>query len=99
MNKKLSALFAITLVLCACSEKPIQTEIDGLDLSKEQDIDYFRDRYELSRKFNEWCLKNMLEPIPKDNISKLFYYNCQTVNRAVMWPHKSIEKSRTYKSY
>jgi hypothetical protein len=95
--KKLVIL--ITVILASCGEKPISTTIPGLDLSKPQSVDYFRENYDKSKEFNEWCLKNMLDPVPKDKISIMFYDNCQKAQAAIMSPQKSIESQRKYNSY
>jgi hypothetical protein len=91
------ALFA---VISGCSKDPIlQTNIAGLDLSKEQSVEYFRANPEPTKEFGKWCKDMMVDPIPKDQISILFHKNCESASLAIMIPNGKIEGSRKYKEY
>lgn len=97
------AIITATLVLSmsiGCSkESVLKTEIPGLDLSKPQNADYFRENIEASKKFNSWCETTMIDPIPKDEVSMRFFNNCNQANTAVLIPNLKIEGTRQYNKY
>lgn len=83
----------------ASKKAVLQTTIQGLDLSKPQDSEYFRSRYDQSQEFVAWCDKTMVEQIPKDETSQMFYKNCKEAGFAIMLGRGNLEKRHKHESY
>ena len=90
-----------SVLLSGCRQEPVlETTIPGLDLSKLQDQDYFRDRLEPTREFVAWCNKTMVEPIPEDKTSRLFFRNCKVASYASFLGEKrSLEATIKHERY
>ncbi len=86
-------LLAIFLGACT-QEKVLKTEVNGLDLSKIQTIEYFRANLEPSKEYLKWCNINNVPPIPKDEVSKRFAKNCELAYFGVFNRRDSSEKKK-----
>lgn len=88
-----------TLISGCTQDNSLRTNIPGLDLSKIQSEEYFRQNLDASRQFFQWCKDSMVPPIPEDKTSQMFLKNCRLATSAVLIPTDSLVKTRKHKSY
>lgn len=95
--KKTFILLVLVLSACAKHKTP---SIEGLDLTKIQSSDYFRENLSAAEKLLVWCKENVnpLDSSSEEHVIRNIK-NCQHANNAIRIPVVDIRKGKTYKSY
>jgi hypothetical protein len=89
--------FSVFLVAC---EKHKEPSIEGLDLTKIQSSDYFRENLPAAEKLLVWCDENMnpLDTSSHETVVRNLK-NCQHASSAVTITTVDIRKGRKYRSH